>query len=118
MRGWLFVVIGALLVLLGALWTLQGLDVLGGSAMSGVTLDEQDTAERDQPPGHRGAPWPPAGQQPGHHAEAGRDERDLVGEKRTGHPGGPDPLGRQRQDQQRDEGARGSQYPQQIVSPG
>jgi hypothetical protein len=38
MRGWLFVVIGALLVLLGAVWTLQGLDVLGGSAMSGVTL--------------------------------------------------------------------------------
>jgi hypothetical protein len=30
--------IGAVLVLLGATWTLQGLDVIGGSAMSGVTL--------------------------------------------------------------------------------
>ena len=38
MRGWLSVVIGVLLVLVGGLWTLQGLDVLGGSAMSGVTL--------------------------------------------------------------------------------
>jgi hypothetical protein len=38
MRGWLWVVIGVLLVLVGGLWTLQGLDVLGGSAMSGVTL--------------------------------------------------------------------------------
>jgi hypothetical protein len=26
------------MVLTGAVWTLQGLDVLGGSAMSGVTL--------------------------------------------------------------------------------
>jgi hypothetical protein len=38
MRGWLWIVIGVLLVLVGGLWTLQGLDVLGGSAMSGVTL--------------------------------------------------------------------------------
>jgi hypothetical protein len=38
MRGWLFVVIGAVLILLGAVWTLQGLDYLGGSAMTGVTL--------------------------------------------------------------------------------
>lgn len=30
--------LGALLVLVGLIWTLQGLDVLGGSAMSGVTL--------------------------------------------------------------------------------
>jgi hypothetical protein len=30
--------LGALLVLLGVLWTLQGLNYLGGSAMSGVTL--------------------------------------------------------------------------------
>jgi hypothetical protein len=30
--------IGILLVLVGALWTLQGLGVVGGSAMSGVTL--------------------------------------------------------------------------------
>lgn len=28
-------VIGALLVLMGLVWTLQGLDVLGGSGMSG-----------------------------------------------------------------------------------
>ena len=38
MRGWLFVVIGILLVVVGALWMLQGLNVLGGSAMSGKTL--------------------------------------------------------------------------------
>lgn len=30
--------LGLLLVLIGLLWTLQGLNVLGGSAMSGVTL--------------------------------------------------------------------------------
>lgn len=30
--------VGALLVLVGLIWTLQGLDVLGGSVMSGVTL--------------------------------------------------------------------------------
>ena len=35
---WVFLVIGVLLVLTGIVWTLQGLDVLGGSAMSGVTL--------------------------------------------------------------------------------
>lgn len=29
---------GALLVLVGVLWTLQGLGYLGGSAMTGVTL--------------------------------------------------------------------------------
>ncbi len=38
MRGWLFVVIGILLLIVGALWMLQGLNVLGGSAMSGKTL--------------------------------------------------------------------------------
>jgi hypothetical protein len=38
MRGWLWVVLGILLVLVGGLWTLQGLNVLGGSAMSGKTL--------------------------------------------------------------------------------
>ena len=32
------VVIGVLLLLVGALWTLQGLGYVGGSAMSGVTL--------------------------------------------------------------------------------
>jgi hypothetical protein len=38
MRGWLSVVIGALLLVVGAVWALQGLDVLKGSGMSGVTL--------------------------------------------------------------------------------
>jgi hypothetical protein len=38
MHGWLWVVIGVLLVLVGAIWTLQGLDVLGGSVMSGKPL--------------------------------------------------------------------------------
>jgi hypothetical protein len=38
MGGWLFVVIGALVTLMGAVWTLQGIGVLGGSVMSGVTL--------------------------------------------------------------------------------
>jgi hypothetical protein len=31
-------VIGLFAVVLGGLWTLQGLDLVGGSAMSGVTL--------------------------------------------------------------------------------
>jgi hypothetical protein len=35
---WVLLVVGVLLVLTGILWTLQGLDVVGGSAMSGVTL--------------------------------------------------------------------------------
>jgi hypothetical protein len=35
---WVLLVVGVLLVLTGTLWTLQGLDVVGGSAMSGVTL--------------------------------------------------------------------------------
>jgi hypothetical protein len=30
--------VGVLLVLVGVLWALQGLDVVGGSPMSGVTL--------------------------------------------------------------------------------
>ena len=34
----MLVVLGALLVLVGALWTLQGIGVLGGSAMSGQPL--------------------------------------------------------------------------------
>jgi hypothetical protein len=38
MGRWLFVVLGALLVLVGLVWTLQGLNVLGGSVMSGVTV--------------------------------------------------------------------------------
>ena len=35
---WVLLVVGVLMVLTGAIWTLQGLDVLGGSPMSGVTL--------------------------------------------------------------------------------
>ena len=31
-------VIGVVLVLIGSLWTLQGLDILGGSGMSGVRI--------------------------------------------------------------------------------
>jgi hypothetical protein len=31
----LWIVLGIIAVLLGAVWTLQGLDILGGSAMSG-----------------------------------------------------------------------------------
>ena len=31
-------VIGVVLVLIGIVWTLQGLDILGGSGMSGVGL--------------------------------------------------------------------------------
>ena len=38
MGGWLWVVLGGILVLVGAVWTLQGVNVLGGSVMSGVTL--------------------------------------------------------------------------------
>jgi hypothetical protein len=38
MKRWVLLIVGIVLVLLGLLWTLQGLDVLGGSAMSGVTL--------------------------------------------------------------------------------
>jgi hypothetical protein len=30
--------VGVVLVLIGVLWTLQGLDVIGGSGMSGKTL--------------------------------------------------------------------------------
>jgi hypothetical protein len=38
MKTTVLVAVGAVLVLLGATWTLQGLDVIGGSVMSGVTL--------------------------------------------------------------------------------
>ncbi len=38
MRAWLFVVFGILLVLIGVVWTLQGLGYLAGSVMTGVTL--------------------------------------------------------------------------------
>lgn len=37
-RTWLFVIPGVLLVLVGAVWALQGVGVLGGSAMTGSTL--------------------------------------------------------------------------------
>jgi hypothetical protein len=32
---WIWIVLGVLAVLLGIAWTLQGLNILGGSAMSG-----------------------------------------------------------------------------------
>jgi hypothetical protein len=38
MKTTVLVGIGAVLVLLGATWTLQGLGYIGGSVMSGVTL--------------------------------------------------------------------------------
>jgi len=38
MGKWLFIVLGALLVFVGLVWTFQGLGVIGGSVMSGVTL--------------------------------------------------------------------------------
>jgi hypothetical protein len=34
---WVWIILGVLLILAGAVWTLQGLNVLGGSAMSGDT---------------------------------------------------------------------------------
>ncbi|TCN44787.1 hypothetical protein EV644_10175 [Kribbella orskensis] len=38
MRNRLWVVVGAVVALLGLLFTLQGTDVIGGSAMSGTTF--------------------------------------------------------------------------------
>lgn len=38
MKRRLLAVAGAVLVLVGAVWTLQGLGYIGGSVMSGVTL--------------------------------------------------------------------------------
>lgn len=38
MRPLVSLLLGALLGLVGLLWTLQGLGIAGGSAMSGVTL--------------------------------------------------------------------------------
>lgn len=38
MKGWLWLTLGLLCLVLGVLWTAQGLDVLGGSVMSGVTI--------------------------------------------------------------------------------
>jgi hypothetical protein len=37
-RSWPWLTGGLLAVVLGGLWTLQGLDLVGGSVMSGVTL--------------------------------------------------------------------------------
>jgi hypothetical protein len=37
-KQWVFYILGVLLVLFGGLWTLQGLDVVGGSAMSGKVM--------------------------------------------------------------------------------
>jgi hypothetical protein len=37
-RGWLALVLGLLGVVVGAVWTLQGLGYLGGSAMSGERI--------------------------------------------------------------------------------
>jgi hypothetical protein len=38
MKGWQWLTLGLLGVVLGVLWTAQGLDLVGGSAMSGVTI--------------------------------------------------------------------------------
>jgi hypothetical protein len=35
---WTLLILGGLAILTGAVWTLQGLDVLGGSAMSGNSV--------------------------------------------------------------------------------
>jgi hypothetical protein len=35
---WVLLIVGVLLVLAGIVWTLQGLDVMGGSAMSGNSM--------------------------------------------------------------------------------
>jgi uncharacterized membrane protein HdeD (DUF308 family) len=37
-KGWLPFAGGLLALVIGAVWTLQGLNLLGGSVMSGVTL--------------------------------------------------------------------------------
>jgi hypothetical protein len=38
LRGWLTMSLGLLALVLGGVWTLQGLDYLGGSLMSGQTV--------------------------------------------------------------------------------
>lgn len=38
MKNWLVLALGVLLIVGGVIWTLQGLDVMQGSQMSGVTL--------------------------------------------------------------------------------
>ena len=37
LTGWTPMAVGVLAVVLGGLWTLQGMDVVGGSPMSGVS---------------------------------------------------------------------------------
>jgi hypothetical protein len=37
-KGWVSVVLGVVLVLVGLVWALQGFDVMGGSGMSGKTM--------------------------------------------------------------------------------
>ncbi|MFD5337829.1 hypothetical protein [Streptomyces hawaiiensis] len=37
-KNWIILGLGVLLVFIGVGWTLQGIDVMKGSAMSGVTL--------------------------------------------------------------------------------
>ena len=38
MKGWPWLTGGLLALVLGVLWTAQGLDLVGGSSMSGVTI--------------------------------------------------------------------------------
>jgi hypothetical protein len=38
MKGWLALAVGLLAVVLGAVWTLQGLDYMSGSSMSGQKI--------------------------------------------------------------------------------
>jgi hypothetical protein len=35
---WVWLIVGVVVVVVGLVWTLQGLDVMGGSAMSGKTV--------------------------------------------------------------------------------
>ncbi|RBQ15005.1 hypothetical protein DP939_38125 [Spongiactinospora rosea] len=37
MKSWILAIAGVLLILLGGLWTLQGVGVVGGSVMTGDT---------------------------------------------------------------------------------
>ncbi|WP_328749174.1 hypothetical protein OHT57_27475 [Streptomyces sp. NBC_00285] len=37
-KNWIIIALGVLLVFAGVTWTLQGIDVMKGSAMSGTTL--------------------------------------------------------------------------------
>lgn len=38
MRRWIWLVIGVIALAIGVVWTLQGLNILGGSAMSGHAI--------------------------------------------------------------------------------